>query len=43
MKEASIYEAYTYMVDNGITGLPVVKDKRNLSATFLLKEIAPIS
>ncbi len=39
-EEASIYEAYTYMVDNGITGLPVVKDKKKFVGYVSLKEIA---
>lgn len=39
-EEASIYEAYTYMVDNGITGLPVVKDKKKFIGYVSLKEIA---
>ncbi len=37
---SSIYEAYTYMVDNGITGLPVVKDKNKFIGYVSLKEIA---
>ncbi len=36
----SIYEAYTYMVDNGFTGLPVVKDKNKFTGYVSLKEIA---
>ncbi len=39
-EEASIYEAYTYMVDNGITGLPVVQDKKKFTGYVSLKEIA---
>lgn len=39
-ENASIYEAYTYMVDNGITGLPVVKDKKAFVGYVSLKEIA---
>ncbi len=38
--DSSIYEAYTYMVDNGITGLPVVKDKNKFVGYVSLKEIA---
>lgn len=37
---ASIYEAYTYMVDNEITGLPVVTDKNKFYGYVSLKEIA---
>ncbi|HBA37282.1 MAG TPA: putative manganese-dependent inorganic diphosphatase [Firmicutes bacterium] len=36
----SIYEAYTYMVDNGITGIPVVRDKKKFAGYVSLKEIA---
>lgn len=39
-EDASIYEAYTYMVDNGFTGLPVVRDKRKFMGYVSLKEIA---
>lgn len=39
-ENSSIYEAYTYMVDNGITGLPVVKDKKKFAGYVSLKEIA---
>lgn len=39
-ENASIYEAYTYMVDNGITGLPIVKDKNQFFGYVSLKEIA---
>lgn len=39
-ENASIYEAYTYMVDNHITGLPVVKDKNKFTGYVSLKEIA---
>lgn len=39
-EDASIYEAYTYMVDNNITGLPVVKDKDKFFGYVSLKEIA---
>ncbi len=39
-EEASIYEAYTYMVDNNITGLPVVKEKNKFFGYVSLKEIA---
>lgn len=39
-ENASIYEAYTYMVDNGFTGLPVVKDKNKFFGYVSLKEIA---
>jgi len=39
-ENASIYEAYTYMVDNGFTGLPVVKDKKKFVGYVSLKEIA---
>lgn len=39
-ENASIYEAYTYMVDNGITGLPVVKEKKKFLGYVSLKEIA---
>lgn len=39
-EDASIYEAYTYMVDNNITGLPVVKDKNQFFGYVSLKEIA---
>lgn len=39
-EKASIYEAYTYMVDNGITGLPVVGDKKKFLGYVSLKEIA---
>lgn len=38
--DSSIYEAYTYMVDNSITGLPVVKDKKKFVGYVSLKEIA---
>lgn len=37
---SSIYEAYTYMVDNGYTGLPIVKDKKKFLGYVSLKEIA---
>lgn len=37
---ASIYEVYTYMVDNGITGLPIVHDKKKFMGYVSLKEIA---
>lgn len=36
----SIYEAYTYMVDNSITGIPVVRDKKKFVGYVSLKEIA---
>jgi len=39
-EDASIFEAYTYMVDNGITGLPIVKDKNKFLGYVSLKEIA---
>lgn len=39
-EDASIYEAYTYMVDNEITGLPVVRDKKHFAGYVSLKEIA---
>ena len=39
-ENASIYEAYTYMVDNGITGLPIVRDKNLFLGYVSLKEIA---
>lgn len=39
-ENASIYEAYTYMVDNNITGLPVVKENNKFSGYVSLKEIA---
>ena len=39
-ENSSIYEAYTYMVDNGITGLPVVKAKKQFVGYVSLKEIA---
>lgn len=39
-ENASIHEAYTYMVDNGITGLPVVKDNKKFVGYVSLKEIA---
>lgn len=39
-ENASIYEAYTYMVDNSITGLPVVRDKKKFIGYVSLKEIA---
>lgn len=39
-ENSSIYEAYTYMVDKGITGLPVVKDKKKFFGYVSLKEIA---
>ncbi len=39
-EDASIYEAYTYMVDNNITGLPVVKDNSKFFGYVSLKEIA---
>ncbi len=39
-EDASIYEAYTYMVENEITGLPVVRDKKHFAGYVSLKEIA---
>ena len=39
-ENASIYEAYTYMVDNGLTGLPIVHGKNKLVGYVSLKEIA---
>lgn len=39
-ENASIYDAYTYMVENGITGLPVVKAKNKFVGYVSLKEIA---
>ena len=39
-ENASIYAAYTYMVDNNITGLPVVKAKNKFLGYVSLKEIA---
>lgn len=39
-ENASIYEAYTYMVNNNITGLPVVKNKNKFLGYVSLKEIA---
>lgn len=39
-ENASIYDAYTYMVDNNITGLPVVKAKNKFCGYVSLKEIA---
>ena len=37
---ASIYEAYTYMLDNGITGLPIVNNKKKFLGYVSLKEMA---
>lgn len=39
-EDASIYEAYTYMVDSGFTGLPIVDDKKKFLGYVSLKEIA---
>ena len=39
-ENASIHDAYTYMVDNQITGLPVVKAKNKFVGYVSLKEIA---
>lgn len=39
-EDASIYEAYTYMVENGITGLPITRDKKKFVGYVSLKEIA---
>lgn len=39
-QDSSIYEAYTYMVENEITGLPVVKEKKKFVGYVSLKEIA---
>lgn len=39
-ENASIYEAYTYMVDNELTGLPIVKGKNRFWGYVSLKEIA---
>lgn len=39
-EKTSIHEAYTYMVKNGITGLPVVKNENIFSGYVSLKEIA---
>lgn len=39
-ENASIYEAYTYMVDNGLTGLPIVHGKNKFVGYVSLKEIA---
>lgn len=39
-ENSSIYEAYTYMVKNSITGLPVVKNKKKFFGYVSLKEIA---
>ena len=36
----SIYEAYTYMVENGITGLPIVNSRNKFMGYVSLKEIA---
>lgn len=37
---ASIYEAYTYMVDEGYTGLPIVDENKKFLGYVSLKEIA---
>ncbi len=39
-ENTSIYEAYTYMVDNSITGMPIVKDNNIFIGYVSLKEIA---
>ncbi len=39
-ENASIYEAYTFMVDNGYTGLPVVGEKKKFVGYVSLREIA---
>lgn len=39
-ENSSIYEAYSYMVENGITGLPVVKNNKKFFGYVSLKEIA---
>lgn len=39
-ENSSIYEAYTYMVANNITGLPVVKNNKKFFGYVSLKEIA---
>ena len=39
-ENSSIYEGYTYMVNNGITGLPVVGDRKKFLGYVSLKEIA---
>lgn len=39
-ENTSIYEAYTYMISKGITGIPVVRNNKNFFGYVSLKEIA---
>ena len=39
-EDSSIYDAYTYMIENGFTGTPVVKNNKKFVGYVSLKEIA---
>ena len=40
LETSSIYNTYNYLTDNGLTGIPIIDDKKHFEGYVSLKEIA---